>query len=348
MTKKTLFIIVFGLGFLYALFTVGFPFLLALVVVLFMEPFTKLIMKVGKLGRTAAATISSSIFTIGLLGLAYLIGVKLLSELMSFFNYAKNNFHHVADFFDRLTYDANILFDTLPPDQAASLAETFDAGMDALISAAQSLLSNLSSYALNFAKAIPDLFLFFLFFIVAVFLFNISLGKMKQGFLSIFDESSQGKVDVVLGNLRNSIFGFVRAQIVFSGMTYVLTLIGLLILGIDHAFAIAFLVTIVDLLPVLGVGSFLVPWAIYQALIGNWFIAIGLVVLFIVITVVRRVIEPKVLGDAVGISALAALISLYVGFKLVGVIGLFLGPVVVLVYEAMRKEGLLNIKIKLE
>ena len=171
---------------------------------------------------------------------------------------------------------------------------------------------------------------------------------MKQGFLSIFDESSQGKVDVVLGNLRNSIFGFVRAQIVFSGMTYVLTLIGLLILGIDHAFAIAFLVTIVDLLPVLGVGSFLVPWAIYQALIGNWFIAIGLVVLFIVITVVRRVIEPKVLGDAVGISALAALISLYVGFKLVGVIGLFLGPVVVLVYEAMRKEGLLNIKIKLE
>ena len=133
MTKKTLLIIVFGLGFLYALFTVGFPFLLALVVVLFMEPFTKLIMKVGRLGRTSAATISSSIFTIGLLGLAYLIGVKLLSELMSFFNYAKNNFHHVADFFDRLTYDANILFDTLPPDQAASLAETFDAGMDALI-----------------------------------------------------------------------------------------------------------------------------------------------------------------------------------------------------------------------
>ena len=332
MTKKTLLIIVFGLGFLYALFTVGFPFLLALVVVLFMEPFTKLIMRVGRLGRTSAATISSSIFTVGLLVLAYLIGVKLLSELMSFFNYAKNNFHHVADFFDRLTYDANILFDTLPPDQAASLAETIDAGMDALISAAQSLLSNLSSYALNFAKAIPDLFLFFLFFIVAVFLFNISLDKMKQGFLSIFDESSQEKVDVVLGNLRNSIFGFVRAQIVFSGMTYVLTLIGLLILGIDHAFAIAFLVTIVDLLPVLGVGSFLVPWAIYQAL-------------FIVITVVRRVIEPKVLGDAVGISALAALISLYVGFKLVGVIGLFLGPVVVLVYEAMRKEGLLNIKI---
>src|SRR5690606_40991132 len=108
------------------------------------------------------------------------------------------------------------------------------------------------------------------------------------------------------------------------------------------------LVMLVDLLPILGVGSFLVPWAIYQGLVGNWFIAIGLVVLFLVITVVRRIIEPKVLGDAVGISALSALISLYVGFKLVGVIGLFLGPVVVLVYEAMRKEGLLNIKIKLE
>ncbi len=131
-------------------------------------------------------------------------------------------------------------------------------------------------------------------------------------------------------------------------MTYVLTLVGLFIIGIEHAFAIAFLVTLVDLLPILGVGSFLVPWAIYHAFIGNWFIAIGLVVLFLVITVIRRIIEPKVLGDAVGISALAALISLYVGFELVGVIGLFMGPVVVLVFQAMQKEGLLNIKIRLD
>src|SRR5690606_41845784 len=103
MTWRTLLIIVLGLGFLYALFTVGFPFLFALVVVLFMEPFTKLIMKYGRIGRVGAGTVSSSIFTIGLLGVVYLLGVKLLSELMSFITYAKDNFHIVADFFKNAT-----------------------------------------------------------------------------------------------------------------------------------------------------------------------------------------------------------------------------------------------------
>jgi len=348
MTKKTLFIIVFGLGFLYALFTIGFPFLLALVVVLFIEPFTKMIMRYLGIGRTAAGTISSTVFTLAMLGVVYLIGVKLLSELVSFLNYAKNNFHLVSEYIQNATRDIESLFEALPEDQAENLAQMVQSGIVGLMNTAQSLLSNLSSRALNFAAAIPELFIFFLFFIVAVFLFNISLDKMKNGFLSFFEESSRPKVDTVLGNLRGSIFGFVRAQFIFSLITYLLTFVGLLVLGINHAFAIAFLVTLVDLLPVLGVGSFLVPWAIYQALIGNWFIAIGLVVLFVVITVIRRIIEPKVLGDAVGISPLSALISLYVGYKLLGVVGLFFGPVVVLVYEAMHKEGLLNIKIRLE
>jgi len=341
-------IIVLGLGFLYALFTIGLPFLLALVVVLFMEPFTKLIMRYTKLGRNAAGMISSTVFTLFLLLAAYLIGVKIFSELMSFITYARDNFHLVSEYIQKLSINTDLLYETLPPEEADSLAATIQAGTDALIRGAQSLLSSLSGFALNFAKQIPGLFVFFLFFIVAVFLFSISLERMKQGFLSVFEEQSRPKVDTVLGNLRGSIFGFVRAQLFFSLMTYVLTLIGLLILGIDHSFAIAFLVTLVDLLPILGVGSFLVPWAIYQALISNWFIAIGLIVLFIVITVIRRIIEPKVLGDAVGISALSALISLYIGYEIMGVIGLFFGPVVVLVYQAMRKEGLLNIKIKLE
>lgn len=349
MTKKTIFIIVFGLAFLYALFTVGFPFLLALVVVLFMEPFTQLIRKYGNLNRVAAGTISSSLFTLGLLGIVYLLGVKILSELASFLRYATSNFHLVENYIESATSELNLFYETLPPEQAERVSETVANAIGTLTEAVQSLLLNLSQYAFSFAtNQIPNLFIFFLFFIVAVFLFSFSLEKMKNGFLSIFEEGSRSKVETVLGNLRGSIFGFVRAQIIFSTMTYVLTLVGLFIIGIEHAFAIAFLVTLVDLLPILGVGSFLVPWAIYHAFIGNWFIAIGLVVLFLVITVIRRIIEPKVLGDAVGISALAALISLYVGFELVGVIGLFMGPVVVLVFQAMQKEGLLNIKIRLD
>ncbi|WP_235439941.1 AI-2E family transporter [Paenibacillus sp. DMB20] len=131
----------------------------------------------------------------------------------------------------------------------------------------------------------------------------------------------------MLGSLKKSIFGFLRAQLILSAFTYVITLTGLLVLGVNYPLAIALLVTIVDILPILGVGSVLVPWAIYLLVVGDYFTGIGLILLFILITVIRRVLEPKVIGDAVGIGALPALISMYVGFKLVGVIGFFYRPV---------------------
>jgi sporulation integral membrane protein YtvI len=155
-------------------------------------------------------------------------------------------------------------------------------------------------------------------------------------------------VDKVLVNLRSSVFGFLRAQLILSAMTYIIALTGLLILDVDYPLAIALLTVIVDILPILGVGSALVPWATYSLITGNTFLAVGLLILFVVITIIRRIVEPKVLGDAVGISALAALVSLYVGFKIFGVIGLFLGPIIVIIYQAMRKVGLLQFKIKLE
>jgi len=151
----------------------------------------------------------------------------------------------------------------------------------------------------------------------------------------------------VLDNLRKSIFGFLRSQLILSALTYVITLSGFLLLGIKYPMAIALLVCIVDIMPILGTGSVLVPWASYLILTGDWYTGIGLIVLFLFITVFRRVIEPKVLGDSIGISALAALISLYVGLKLAGVVGVFLGPLVVIIFMAARKAGLFQLKIRL-
>ncbi|MDG0790253.1 AI-2E family transporter [Cohnella ginsengisoli] len=175
----------------------------------------------------------------------------------------------------------------------------------------------------------------------------MSLPTMMASFLSIFAEESRSQVAQVMENLRKSIFGFLRAQFVLSLMTYVISFVGLLIIGTGYPLAIALLIVVVDILPILGTGSVLVPWAAYMMLTGDTYTGIGLILLFLVITVVRRIVEPKVLGDAVGIGALPALISLYVGFELVGLVGVFLGPVVVIVYMAARKVGLINLKIKL-
>ncbi|CAM4357824.1 sporulation integral membrane protein YtvI [Paenibacillus tarimensis] len=343
MTIRTLVTMGLGLVLLYLFFTVGAPFLLALVVAIFMEPLTMFFMRKLRMNRLAAATASSSIFTLGLLGLMALLGAKVLAELIAFWDKAPGYVQEANIFIQRTIQDAKDLYDTLPPETAVQL-ENWTV---TLTNSLNGLISRISGVFLNFAAGIPGMFIFFIVFLVAVYMFSMSLNTMKAQVLSLFDEDSRGKVDNVLQNLRKSIFGFLRSQIILSALTYAITLVGFLFLGVKYPLAIALLVVIVDILPILGTGSVLVPWASYLILTGDMFTGVGLLILFLVITVFRRVVEPKVLGDSVGIGALSALVSLYVGFKLVGVIGVFLGPIVVIIYMAARKAGLFQSKISL-
>jgi sporulation integral membrane protein YtvI len=335
-------IIAFGLIFLYALFTIGAPFLLALLFAIFLEPLNGLMMRYLKLNRFVAATISCTLFVIVLLGLVYLLLLKIFSELVSLFrnlNFAELN-HLVSDLFERFETELS----ALPPDVAANIRNYT---MNAIESLA-GLTTKISTFTVGALKAVPSLLIVSIVFFVALYLFSYSLNTIKNSFLSFFEERSRGKVEKVLLDLRSAVFGFIRAQAILSALTFMLAFCGLLILDVRYALAITFVIIVVDILPVLGTGSVLVPWAAYSYFTGDHRLGIGLVILFVVITVFRRIAEPKILGEQIGIGALPALISIYVGFELVGAIGLILGPIVVIIYQAMVAVGLLKIKIRLE
>lgn len=333
-----------GLIFLYGLFTVGFPFLLALIIAIFLEPLVQLMMRITRMNRILSATAVCSLFTLAMLGLLFWIGVKLYSEFMVLLQNLPGYIIEVQRIFEDTVLRTQLLYEQLPPELIVQIEKGAESAIGALING----LTRISGSLLNFAGEIPNMLIFLIVFLVALFLTSFGLNTYKEGFLSLFETSARDKVAEVLQNLRNSIFGFLRAQLILSGLTYIVSLIGLLILDIRFAGIIALFIVIVDILPILGTGSVLVPWAIYNMIVGQFFTGIGLIILFLVITVFRRMVEPKILGDSIGIGPLSTLISLYVGLKLVGVIGVFLGPIVVIIYTAMRKVGLLNIKIKLE
>ncbi|MFC4776354.1 sporulation integral membrane protein YtvI [Paenibacillus sp. GCM10023252] len=343
MSIKTLVLIAVGLFLLYLFFTVGAPFMLAIIIAIFLEPLNQLFISKFRMNRLAAATVSSSIFTLLLLGLFGLLGVKLVGELIAFWDRVPGYFQDANGFITLKMDQAKALYDHLSPEAVVQLENS----ITGLTSYLSKMVSSLSTTIVAFASGIPGMFIFFIVFIVAVYMFSFSLDTMKGSILSIFEESSRPQVNDVLNNLKRSIFGFLRSQFILSAMTYVISLIGLIILDIKYPLAIALLIVIVDLMPILGTGSVLVPWGTYLLLTGNAYGGVGLIILFVFITVFRRIVEPKILGDAVGIGALSALISLYVGFKLVGVIGVFLGPLVIIIYMAARKAGLFQIKIRL-
>lgn len=349
MSYKTLLFIALGLGFLYGLFTIGFPFLLAIVIAISVEPANALLMRTMRVSRTAAATMTSTLIMIFILFVLFLIGLKIFTEMAALVQKLPGYIRDLSAYIQNdLLTSLQGRINQFSPIEEEQLADLVKQGTDQLTRMANNLVDVIGTQALNLAEVLTNLFIFFIVFAVAVYLFSYSLPKLKDSFLSLFAEESRSKVDRVLMDLRNSIFGFIKAQIILSGLTYILSFVGLLILDVNYAMAIALMIVVVDLLPILGTGSFIVPWALYNLVIGDVGLAIGLIVLFLFLTVFRRIVEPKIVGDSVGIGPLPALISLYIGFKLVGVIGFFLGPIVVIIYQAMRKVGLLQFKIKLE
>lgn len=335
-------VIVLGLAFLYALFTVGAPFLLALLFAIFLEPLNGLLMRYFKWNRMAAATITCTLFVVGFLFLMYVLVSKIITELV--FLIRSLDFNELNQFVFEAMGRLEGLLNNFPPEVVIQVQDYTLNQLQSL----QGMVSQISGMTFDVLRALPGLLIFFLVFFVALYLFGYSLHTIKTSFLSFFEARSRSKVEEVLLNLRSAVFGFLRAQAILSALTFIISFVGLLILDVRYALAVTFVIILVDILPVLGTGSVLVPWAIYSMVGGENELAVGLLILFVVITVFRRIVEPKILGEQIGIGALPTLISLYVGFELIGAIGLILGPIVVIIYQAMVKVGLLRIRIKLE
>ncbi|MEO3943950.1 sporulation integral membrane protein YtvI [Gorillibacterium sp. CAU 1737] len=324
---------------LYGLFHYGAPFLLALVLALLLDPIVKLMMRVNRISRRLASILVCTLFTLLLILLIYGLGNKLVKETTEFVKTLDTD-----QIITQVTATAENMMNSISPNWAETLKE----GLSTALSSLSGALSGLSGYVLSFAATIPSFFLSSVVFLLALYLISMSLPDLRTAFLSFFEEETSQKMGSVLDALKKAINGFLIAQLILSLITFLIMLGGLLILDTGYALALSFLVTVVDILPVFGTGSVLIPWGVYELVTGNGFLGIGLLILYIITLVVRRVVEPKVLGNAIGIGALPALISLFVGFKLVGIAGLFLGPLFVIIFKAMRSVGLLRIKIKLE
>ncbi|AQX56002.1 sporulation integral membrane protein YtvI [Priestia flexa] len=231
----------------------------------------------------------------------------------------------------------------LPTEVISSIENAIESTINSL----DTLLKGTVELIISFAATVPGFLLEFLIYLVALVFISLELPNIKEKVKSFLTDETKYKTKIVITQLMQAGVGFIKAQIVLSLLTFVMAYVGLWLLNVPYTALLSLLIVIVDILPILGTGSVLVPWGIFALTQGQDSLAIGLFILFGVITVVRRVVEPKVFSTNMGISPLAALISLYIGFKLLGFVGLFLGPALVILYDALRKVGVIQINFKI-
>ena len=113
--------------------------------------------------------------------------------------------------------------------------------------------------------------------------------------------------------------------------------------GIDRAVLIAVITSLVDALPVLGVGTVLIPWAVFELLMGNGRLALYLIIIYCAVVIIRSILEPKIVGVHIGLPPVVTLIAAYVGYASIGVAGMILFPIIIILVKEFNDLGYINI-----
>ncbi|GAD12601.1 sporulation integral membrane protein YtvI [Geobacillus kaustophilus GBlys] len=308
-----------------------------------LEPSIRRLQENYKLKRAHAVTVIFSLFII-ILGLSlYFLVVIFVQQVMALSQKLPYVLNEATKVLDRLIQTWQSYSSSIPQE----IIDSLERGVNTVEQMLLSFATNLTQSLVHYIAAIPAFLIHFLVYLIALFLICLDLPQLKQGMRRYLSERTEQRLGMVVAQLSKAGIGFLKAQFLLSLITFFLALAGLFVLGVDYAALMALVIVVVDILPILGTGSVLVPWGLISMANGNNTLGIGLIVLFVVITVVRRIIEPKVFSTNLGISPLAALVSVYLGFQLLGFIGLFVGPVVVILVEALAKAGVIKWTIKL-
>lgn len=340
--KKYLLLVIIAI-LIYFLLPKSVPILLGLLTAFLFEPFVTSMIKRWKIKRGFAVLITFVLFLSVTGFISYIILAKLIEQLIYFSNnlpfvLAKINIL-IAQSIDKWEiFSANV-----PKDVIDSIENSFESLEESILN----WTSNLTQSMLLFITTIPQILIEILVYFIAVFLFSLELPKLKLKTLELFSEKTKEKILVISKQLNRAGVGFIKAQLLFSVLTFILAYVGLLILQVDYPILLSIVIVIVDVLPVLGTGSVLVPFAVYCFVTNQQDTGIGLIIMFLIITVVRRVIEPKVYSSSMGISPLASLISMYLGFQIIGFLGLILGPAIVIMFDTFKKAGIIKFQFKI-
>ena len=210
-----------------------------------------------------------------------------------------------------------------------------------LESSLSALAASIPAFSLKLVKSAPRLLIGIIVTALSCFYFAIDYSELKSRALGALSEGARERSARVFALCAESLKKYLRAYLLIMLITFVEVLIGLLILKVPYAFLIAFAVAFVDLLPIFGAGTVLIPWAIVCFILKDVGTATGLIVLYAIITIARQVIEPKIVGTSLGIHPLITLFAMVAALDLFGVAGMVLSPfILIIIKESLKSEAL--------
>ncbi len=191
----------------------------------------------------------------------------------------------------------------------------------------------------NLAKQVPYFLVSFIVAVMSAYFFIVQREEVLGWMKSIAPKAVQKRMTLVMDNLRYAVGGYFKAQFKIMGIVFAILLVGLGFLGTGYFVLVALLIAFLDFLPFFGTGTAMIPWAAYKFFMGDYKTTAALVLIYVITQVVRQLIQPKMVGDSVGLNPLVTLILLYVGYRMGGIIWMILAVPIGMVLINMCQAG---------
>ena len=227
--------------------------------------------------------------------------------------------------------------------ESGGIIENFLPGLevklsDMIFELAKNLISGAFSIVSSIAEGIPGAFLFAVVTVISCIYFALDLEGVNATVLRVLPPSAGAWLRRFKRGFLRALLKFARCYALLFLSTFVLVFLGFIILGVPYAFLLSAVIAFFDLLPIIGTGTFLIPFSAVDFIIGNTGRAVGTLLLFVIQTVVRQFLEPRILGKNLGVHPIVTLILIFVGYSLFGFFGILTVPVATAVIEVLFKE----------
>ena len=332
--SKVLFLIVFAAIAIFAIYAVirlFFIFLPFLIAYGLSGPLSHLVTRLQKRLKISKNILSFIVvlgfiaIVVTLLGFAIYRGILSLSGFSAYIASIAENIQAITDSV------RVIQFDVPWQNEPIVINDLLKDLYDFIFQVLTGITNNFLNFALSLISALPGVGLFIFFMFISLYFFTKDHDRLIEKKIALLEKINSPFFHHLRAHSYTTIKSYIKAQLILVTITYFISIIGLSILGVAFSPLIAFGIAFVDFIPMVGPATVYLPWIIFRLLFGDFKAAFGLLILYLITTLTRQTIEPKIVSSKIGAPPLIMLIAMYTCYRLIGVGGLILGPVLVMV-----------------
>ena len=320
------------------------PFVIAFIIAYFLQWPVNVLEKRFGLPHKSIATLAVLLFYVIVGGVLTLMGAKIVSAVINLVKEVPSFYiRQIYPFFVDILHDLERVLIKLGLSELGAASGSTGQVIQSLSEMVSGLPGKVVDVVTGFAVSVPGLFVDIVIMIICTFFITIDYRRLTDFCMRQLDDNSKKLFLEIKEYVVGTLLVCIGSYALIMSITFVELSVAFTLIGMNHAIIVAACIAVFDILPVLGTGGIMIPWSVFMLVYGNYPLALELFLIYVIITVIRNIIEPKIIGGQLGLHPVVTLICMFVGVEFFGVIGLFGFPILLSLILHLNAHGAIKV-----